>query len=90
MGFCIPEWSKLHMYQTYAKLKDYFQQRMRMCYTDTDAFILHIKSNDLFLELKSQPELRDLIDFSVIPASHPSGTGDPNDPRGGVVGYFKD
>ena len=78
------------MYQTYAKLKDHFQQRMRMCYTDTDAFILHIKSDYLFLELKSQPKLRELIDFSVIPASHISGTGDPNDPRAGVVGYFKD
>ena len=61
-----------------------------MCYTDTDAFILHIKSKDLFLELKSKPELRNLIDFSVIPANHPSSTGDPNDPRAGVVGYFKD
>ena len=78
------------MYQTYAKLKDHVKQRMRMCYTDTDAFILHIKSDDLFLEYKSQPELQELIDFSVIPASHISGTGDPNDPRAGVVGYFKD
>ena len=78
------------MYQTYAKLKVHFQQRIRMCYTDTDAFILHIKSDELFLELKSQPELRQLIDFSVIPASHISGTGNPNDPRAGVVGYFKD
>ena len=37
-----------------------------MCYTDTESFILHIKSEDLFIELKSHPELRDLIDFSVF------------------------
>ena len=78
------------MYKTYATLKDYFGDRMHMCYTDTDAFILHIKSEDLFQEIKSQPALRDLMDLSVIPANHPSGVGDPNDPRAGVVGYFKD
>ena len=78
------------MYKTYATLKDYFGERMRMCYTDTDAFILHIKSDDLFVELKSTPVLRDLIDFSVFPANHPSGVSEPNDPRAGVVGYFKD
>ena len=78
------------MYKANAKLKDYFGERMRICYTDTDAFILHVKSDDLFIELKSHPELRDLIDFSVISASHPSGTGDPNDPRAGVVGFFND
>ena len=49
LGFCILEWSKLHMYKTYATLKDYFGERMHMCYTDTDAFILHIKSDDLFV-----------------------------------------
>ena len=90
LGFCILELSKLHMYKTYATLKDYFGERMRMCYTDTDAFIMHIKSDDLFVELKSQPALRDLIDFSVFPANHPSGVSEPNDPRAGVVGYFKD
>ena len=78
------------MYKTYATLKDYFGERMRMCYTDTDAFIMHIKSDDLFVELKSQPALRDLIDFSVFPANHPSGVSEPDDPRAGVVGYFKD
>lgn len=78
------------MYLTYATLKDYFGDRMRMCYTDTDAFILHIKSDDLFVELKSQPELRDMINFSVFSTNHPNGVSEPNDPRAGVVGYFKD
>ena len=90
LGFCILEWSKLHMYKTYSTLKDHFAERMHMCYTDTDAFILHIKSEDLFVEIKSHPALRDLMDFSVIPANHPSGVSEPNDPRAGVVGFFKD
>ena len=78
------------MYKTFATLKDYFGERMHMCYTDTDAFILPIKSDDLFVELKSQPVLRKLIDFSVLPANHPSGVSEPNDNRASVVGYFKD
>jgi hypothetical protein len=61
-----------------------------MCYTDTDAFILHIKSDDLFVEVKGQSAFRDLMDFAVFPANHPCGVAEPNDPRVGVVGYFKD
>ena len=90
VGFTVLEWSKLHMYKTYAKLKDHFGPRLRMIYTDTDAFILIVESDDLYTELKSQPLLRDFIDFSSIPANHPSCVGEPDDPRSGVVGYFKD
>ena len=63
VGFTVLEWSKLHMYKTYATLKDYFGDRLRMGFTDTDALILIVESDDLFTELKSQPQLRDLIDF---------------------------
>ena len=55
VGFTILEWSKLHMYKTYAILKDYFGNRMRMGYTDTDALIIIVESDDLYVELKSQP-----------------------------------
>ena len=34
--------------------------------------------------------MREWFDFSEIPADHVSGLGSPNDPHGGVVGYFKD
>ena len=78
------------MYKTYAAFKDYFGGRLRMGYTDTDAFIFIIESDDAYAEIKSQPQLRDIVDFSSIPANHPSGVGEPNDPRSGVVGYLKD
>ena len=90
VGFVVLKWSKLHMYKTYAIFKDYFKDRLHMDYTDTDALIMSIKSNDYFVELKSQRQLRELIDFSSIPANYPSGVGEPNDSRSGVVGYFKD
>ena len=78
------------MYQTYAIFKDYFGDRLHINYMDTDALIMSIKSDDLFAELKSQTQRRELIDFSSIPANHPCGVGEPNDPRSGVVGYFKE
>lgn len=68
------------MYKTYAVLKDYFGERMRMYYTDTDAFILHIKSDDLFVGVKGQHALRDLMDFFVFLANDPSGVAKLNDP----------
>ena len=74
----------------HAILKDDFVGRFHMNYTDTDARIMSIESDELFVELKSNPQLRDLIDFSSIPANHPSGIKEPNNQRSRVVGYFKD
>ena len=51
------------MFKTNAILKDYFGDRFLMGYTDTDALLLIVKSEDLYVEIKSQPQLRDLIDF---------------------------
>ena len=78
------------MYQIYANLKDYFGERMCICYSDTNAFILHIKSDDLFVELHCQPQIRDLIDIPLITDNQTTGVGDPKDPCAGVVCFFKD
>ena len=66
VDYTILKMNKLHMYKTYATLKDYFGDRVRMGYTDTDALILIVESDDLYTKLKSHPQLRDLIDFSSI------------------------
>ena len=47
IGFSILEWSKLHMYQAYATLKDWYGPAIRLLYTDTDSLIIHVKSEDL-------------------------------------------
>ena len=78
------------MYTFYAKLKDVFGERVRMLYTDTDSFFLQFFVDDLAQELNRDQSMRDWFDFSEIPANHVSGLGAPNDPHGGVVGYFKD
>ena len=61
-----------------------------MGYTNTDALILIIKSDDVYTKLKSHPQLQALIDFSSNNFNHPNGVGEPDDPRSEVVGYFKD
>ena len=78
------------MYKPYAILKDDFGDRFHMDYTDTDAFIMSVESDDLYVELKSHPQLGDLMDFYSNSAIHSSGVGKPNDPRSGNVGYLKD
>ena len=90
-GFCVLEWSKYKMYTFYAKLKeDVFGERVRMLYTDTDSFFLQFFVEDLSKELNHDANMREWFDFSEISADHVSGLGSPNDPHGGVVGYFKD
>ena len=89
IGFAILEYSKLHMYRTYGKLKDFFGPDIRMLYTDTDSLFLQIFRHDAYQELLCDPELRNLFDFSGIPANCPSGLGCPNDPNKGKVGLFQ-
>ena len=90
LGFAVLEHSKLHMYRTYATLKDWFGPRMRMLYTDTDSLILQFFTGDLYRELLDVPQVRRLFDFSEIPANHPSHLSSPDDPNKGQVGFFKD
>ena len=90
LGFAVLEYSKLHMDQTYATLKDRYGPRMRMLYTDTDSLIMQFFTNDLYREILDVPQMRSLFDFSKIPANHLSFLGTPNDPKRGKVGFFKD
>ena len=90
IGFAILEWSKLHIYRTYATLKDHFNKKMRMLYTDTDSMVFQVFTHDLYQDLLNDKTLREIFDFSEIPAGHPSQLGDLPDPHGGQVGYFKD
>ena len=83
------EYSKLHMYRTYAKLKDWFGPRMHMLYTDTDSLILQFFTEDLYRELLDVPQLRGIFDFSEIPVNHSSNLGAPKDPNQGKVSFLR-
>ena len=82
------------MYRTYAKLKDMFNERMHLLYTDTDSFIVQFfgdpaYGNDVYKEMKENPDLFQIFDLSNVPAGHASGLGYPNDPLASKIGYFK-
>ena len=90
LWFAVLEYSKIHMYRTYATLKDNFGQRMHMLYTDTDSLIIQFFTHDLYKELLDVPQLLGLFDLSEIFANHPSHHGFPDDPNKSKVGFFKD
>ena len=86
-GFCVLEWSKYKMYKFYALLKDAFQDKVRMLYTDTDSFFLQFFVDDLPQELKSRG-VYGAFDFSSISYLHPTQLHSNH--HEGEVGYFKD
>ena len=88
-GFGILEMSKLCMFRAYSWLKDHFKDQMKLLYTDTDSFYLHITCEDLYTELIDVPTFCYWMEFSDIPASHPSGIGNCTNLNAGVLGKFK-
>ena len=69
MGFSILEWSKLHMYRTYATLKDWYGPAIRLLYTGTDSLIIHVKIENLYNDILDVPVVRELIDLSELPVT---------------------
>ena len=85
VGMSILDLSKVKMYDFhYNVMKPVFGSRMQLLYTDTDSFIYHIESEDVYREL--QPMGREHFDFSNFPTSH--FLRDDSNKR--VPGKFKD
>lgn len=54
IGFSVLELSKTHMYNFhYNIIKPFYQNRVQLCYTDTDSFVYIINTNDFYKDLKS-------------------------------------
>ena len=79
MGFSVLELRKLLMYEfCYHKLQPYYNNKIKLLYTDTDSFILSIKTTNLskdlgyfkhdfyFSKLNKSHELYDTINKKVI------------------------
>lgn len=55
IGFSVLELSKTHMYNFhYNIIKPFYQNRVKLCYTDTDSFVYSIKTNDFYQDLKNK------------------------------------
>ena len=90
LGFAVIKYSNLHMYKTYALLKEKFKDDMRMLYADTDSLIMQIYTSYLYRQLLNEPELKRNFDFSEIPVNYPSHLSLPHDQNKGQVGFCKD
>ena len=68
VGMAILDLSKLHMYEFYYDvLKTKYDTKIKLAYTDTDSFIVHVETDDLYKDLK---EINTHMDFSDYPKNH--------------------
>ena len=70
LGACILETSKLYMYQFwYDHLKNKYNNNVELVYTDTDSFIIQVKTDDIYKDMLKD---KNLYDFSEYPKDHPN------------------
>ena len=70
LGFCIFELSKITMYKfCYEEILSKYGSRAKLAYTDTDSFIYHIQTPDLY---KDMADNLNAYDTSAYPVDHPS------------------
>ena len=59
LGLSILEISKILMYEfRYDYMKPKYGDNVKLCYTDTDSFIMHIKTEDFYIDIASDVEKR--------------------------------
>ena len=69
LGFTCLELAKHLMYDIYYNtFKCVYQDRIQLCYTDTDSMLLEIKTQDFYQDLKEK--FSDLMDFSNYDQKH--------------------
>ena len=81
----ILEISKILMYEFwYDYMKPKYNDNVRLCYMDTDSFVMHIKTNDFYKDIASDVENR--FDTSNYEVNRPLPTGKNKK----VIGLMKD
>ena len=85
LGLSILEISKTLMYEFwYDYMKPKYDNNVKLCYMDTDSFIINIKTNDFFKDIASDVENR--FDTSNYEVNRPLPTGKNKK----VIGLMKD
>ena len=67
----------------YDVLKPIYGERIKLAYTDTDSFVIHIETEDLYKDLQ---QINSYMDFSDYPQNH----CDYDNTNKKVLGKFKD
>ena len=84
VGVSILDLSKLHMHKFYYDvLKEKYKDNIRLIYTDTDSFVTHIKTDDIYEDFK---DISKHMDYSGYDKAHKCY--DPINKK--VLGKFKD
>ena len=85
LGLSMLEISKILMYEFgYDYMKPKYNDNVRLCYMDTDSFVMHIKTNDFYKDIASDVENR--FDTSNYEVKRPLPTGKNKK----VIGLMKD
>ena len=85
LGLSILEISKILVYEFwYDYMKPKCNDNVRLCYMDTDSFVMHIKTNDFYKDIASDVENR--FDTSNYEVNRPLPTGKNKK----VIGLMKD
>ena len=65
-GFCVLELSKWLMYDFhYRHMVTKYEQKARLCFTDTDSLCYHVTTPDLYADMKSSMDLFDTSNYPV-------------------------
>ena len=85
LGLSILEINKTLMYQFwYDYMKPKYNDNVRLCYMDTDSFIMNIKTNDFYKDIANDVENR--FDTSNYEVNRPLPTGKNKK----IIGLMKD
>ena len=85
LGLSILEISKILMYEFwYDYMKPKYSDKVKLCYMDTDSFIMNIKTNDFYEDIANDVEYR--LDTSNYEVNRPLPTGKNKK----VIGLMKD
>lgn len=64
IGFSILEISKTHLYNFhYSVMKKIYGDNIKLCYTDTDSLLYHIKTDDFYTDMKNNITYFDTSNF---------------------------
>lgn len=87
VGMCVLDISKVLMYTfLYNYLKPKYGKNVQVVYTDTDSFILEIKTHDVYMDMRNEPDANE-YDTSDYPMDNIYGIKQRNKK---VPGKFKD
>ena len=85
LGLCILEISKIIMYEFwYDYVKNKYRNKARLCYTDTDSFVINIKINDFYKDISQ--DINESFDTSNYTFDRPL----PKGKNKKVIGLMKD